>query len=175
MIVFEAMKTAQPDDYPNTFYVMVEISMGGNNKYEYNEKLETIVLDRMLFTSMSYPTNYGMIIGTHAEDGDPLDVLIISSSPIQPGIIVRCRPVGIAEMKDEEGQDHKIIAVPVDSVDPNSSSVRDVEDIPVYLKNNIKHFFEHYKELETDKFMNFFGYGKKENAIREINEANGKN
>jgi inorganic pyrophosphatase len=136
--------------------------MGSNCKYEYNEKLESIILDRVLFTPMKYPANYGMILKTQGKDGDPLDVLLISSAAIQPGILVKSRAVGLAEMRDEEGIDDKVIAVPVDEVDPNSETIRDIEDIPQFQKNIFKHFFEHYKELESGKFMEFIGFtGKK--------------
>ena len=156
------MRAIQTENFPTTFYVLVEISMGSNCKYEYNEKLESIILDRVLFTPMKYPANYGMILKTQGKDGDPLDVLLISSAAIQPGILVKCRAVGLAEMRDEEGIDDKVIAVPVDEVDPNSETIKDIDDIPQFQKNIFKHFFEHYKELESGKFMKFIGFkGKK--------------
>ncbi len=160
------MKAHQTEDFPESFYVLVEISMGSDCKYEYNQELESIILDRVLFTPMKYPTNYGMILNTWAKDNDPLDVLLISSAAIQPGIIVRCRAVGLAEMKDEHGMDDKIIAVPVNEVDPNSESIKDIKDIPQFEKNILKHFFEHYKELETGKFMKFIAFRGKKEAIQ---------
>ncbi len=162
------MKIFQADDFPETFYVLVEISMGSDCKYEYSEELETIVLDRVLFTTMKYPANYGMILDTKAKDGDPLDVLLISSAAIQPGIVVKCRAVGLAEMKDEEGIDDKVIAVPVNEVDPNSETISDINDVPQFQKNQFRHFFEHYKELEKGKFMKFIGYKDREDAIKVI-------
>lgn len=162
------MKAHQTEDFPESFYVLVEISMGSDCKYEYNQELDSIILDRVLFTPMKYPTNYGMILNTWAKDNDPLDVLLISSAAIQPGIIVRCRAVGLAEMKDEHGMDDKIIAVPVNEVDPNSESIRDIKDIPQFQKNILKHFFEHYKELETGKFMKFIGFKGKKDAVRSM-------
>ncbi len=165
------MKVEQTDDFPNTFYVLVEISRGSDCKYEYSSELETIILDRVLFTPMKYPTNYGLILQTWAKDNDPLDVLLISSAAIQPGIIVKCRGVGLAEMEDEHGIDDKIIAVPVNEVDPNSESIRDIEDIPEYEKNVLRHFFEHYKELESGKFMKFIGFSGKKEALKIISES----
>ena len=165
------MIVSQPKNFPNSFYVLVEISMGSDCKYEYSEELESIVLDRVLFTPMKYPANYGMILKTEAEDGDPLDVLLISSAVIQPGIIVRCRAVGLAEMRDEEGIDDKVIAVPVNEVDPNSESIRDIVDVPQFQKNIFKHFFEHYKELEKGKFMEFLGFKGKSAAISLIKKS----
>ena len=165
------MKSVITADFPETFYALVEISEGSRNKYEYHEDLGSITLDRILFTPMNYPANYGMIVGTKAKDGDPLDVIIISSSPILPGILVKCRPIGMARMRDEEGEDNKIIAVPVDKVDPNSSTIRDIGDLPEYMKRIIKHFFEHYKELEEGKFMKFEDYDTREKAIEEIKSS----
>ena len=168
------MKAHQTEDFPESFYVLVEISMGSDCKYEYNQELDSIILDRVLFTPMKYPTNYGMILNTWAKDNDPLDVLLISSAAIQPGIIVRCRAVGLAEMKDEHGMDDKIIAVPVNEVDPNSESIRDIKDIPQFQKNILKHFFEHYKELETGKFMKFIGFKGKKDAVRSMLDSQAK-
>ena len=165
------MKVTQTKDFPHTFYVLVEISMGSDCKYEFDEELETIVLDRVLFTPMKYPTNYGMILKTEAKDGDPLDVLLISSAVIQPGIIVKCRAVGLAEMRDEEGIDDKVIAVPVDEVDPNSESIQDIKDVPQFQKNIFRHFFEHYKELEKGKFMDFLGFKGKAVAVELIKKS----
>ena len=165
------MEVKQTDDFPETFYAMVEIPMGSNCKYEYKEDLETIVLDRVLFTSMVYPANYGFILQTEGKDGDPLDVLVFSSVPINPGIVVKCRAIGIAEMSDEEGEDNKVIAVPVDKVDPASSMIKTEADLPKYQKNKLKHFFEHYKELEKGKFMKFNGFKGKEEALKQIKEA----
>jgi inorganic pyrophosphatase len=165
------MKIEQTKDFPNTFYVLVEISRGSDCKYEYSSELETIILDRVLFTPMKYPTNYGLILQTWAKDNDPLDVLLISSAAIQPGIVVKCRAVGLAEMEDEHGIDDKVIAVPVNEVDPNSESIKDIEDIPEYEKNVLRHFFEHYKELESGKFMKFIGFNGMKKALKIISES----
>ncbi|MCL4399282.1 inorganic diphosphatase [Candidatus Parvarchaeota archaeon] len=165
------MESKQTKDFPETFYAFIEIPTGSNCKYEYDEELETIKLDRVLFTSMVYPTNYGFITSTKGKDGDPLDVMVISSVSIASGIVVKCRAVGIAEMSDEEGEDNKVIAVPVEKVDPFSSSIKTEADIPETLKQKIKHFFEHYKELEKGKFMKFHGFKGKEEAIAQIREA----
>ena len=165
------MEIEQPDDFPATFYAVIEIPMGSNCKYEYDEKLEAIKLDRVLFTSMVYPTNYGFIPSTRGKDGDPLDAMVISSVPIAPGMVVKCRAVGIAEMSDEEGEDNKAIAVPVEKVDPSSALIKSEADIPEHLKQKIKHFFEHYKELEKGKFMKFHGFKGKEEAQKQIKDA----
>ncbi|MDP8012952.1 MAG: inorganic diphosphatase [Nanoarchaeota archaeon] len=161
----------QTDDFPNTFYAFIEIPQGSNAKYEYKEDMEAIVLDRVLFTSMVYPTNYGFIPLTQGKDGDPLDVLVISSVPINPGMLIKCRAVGVAEMEDEEGPDNKILAVPIEKVDPAFSNVKNIDSVPQYLKDKIKHFFEHYKELEKGKFMKFKDFADLASALDQIKEA----
>ena len=165
------MESKQTKDFPETFYSMIEIPMGSNCKYEFNEELEMIALDRILYTSMVYPTNYGFILNTKGKDGDPMDVLIMSSVSISPGIVVKCRAIGIAEMNDEEGSDNKIIAVPVEKVDPYSAGLKDASDISEAEKNKIKHFFERYKELEKGKFMKFLGFKGRDEALKQIKEA----
>ena len=138
------MEVKQTDDFPETFYAMVEIPMGSNCKYEYKEDLETIVLDRVLFTSMVYPANYGFILQTEGKDGDPLDVLVFSSVPINPGIVVKCRAIGIAEMSDDEGEDNKVIAVPIDKVDPASSMIK--TEAEKWNKFKVQISFLHYNK-----------------------------
>jgi len=158
----------QTEDFPQTFYAYIEISQGNNMKYEYKEELFGLVLDRILSTSMIYPANYGFIPLTKGADGDPLDVLIISSLPIDHGIIVKCKPIGLAEMEDEEGIDDKIIAVPIEKIDPMSKNIQNIDDIAEHTKESIRHFFEHYKELESGKFMKFKGFKEKKDAIKVI-------
>ncbi len=161
----------QTKDFPETFYAFVEIPAGSNCKYEFKEDLEAVALDRILHTSMVYPTNYGFILNTEGKDGDPMDVLVMSSVSIASGIIVKCRAVGVAEMNDEEGSDNKILAVPVDKVDPSMLDIKDASDIPEYTKDKLKHFFEHYKELEKGKFMKFLGIKGREEALKQIKES----
>ncbi len=161
----------QTKDFPETFYAFIEIPSGSNMKYEYDEELENIKLDRVLFTSMVYPMNYGFVLNTKSKDGDPLDVLVVSSVSISPGVIVKCRPIGIALMEDEEGVDNKVISVPIDKIDPASANIKTADDLPQYLKDKMKHFFEHYKELEKGKFMKFKGFSSKDDAIKELKEA----
>lgn len=141
------------DKFPNEIYVVIEISKGSKLKYEYDEELEAFVLDRILYTSMHYPLDYGFIPSTLCEDGDPLDCLVISSLPLQVGTIVKARPLSLLEMEDEKGKDEKLIAVLSEKIDPTFSFIKDLKDIPEALKNEIKHFFEHYKELEPGKWV----------------------
>lgn len=131
--------------------IFIEIPQGGQVKYELKENM--LFVDRFLYTSMSYPFNYGFIMNTKGEDGDPLDAIVISSMPVQAGVVLPSRPIGLLEMEDEEGIDTKIIAVPTSKIDPYFGNYKDVKELPEMIKNKIKHFFEHYKELEPGKWV----------------------
>lgn len=155
---------------PAEINVFVEIPQGSSIKYELDKESETIFVDRFVYTAMSYPFNYGFIPHTKAEDGDPVDVLVISSYPVYPGTILRSRPIGMLEMEDEAGIDTKIIAVPFKKVDPFYSHIEDIADLNDNLKNLIKHFFEHYKEIEPGKWVkikNFLSKKHAEDAIKK--------
>ena len=148
--------------------VFVEVPMGSRNKYELDEDLGVVVLDRRLFTSMSYPADYGFIEGTLGEDGDPLDALVLVSEPTFPGCRVRVRPVGVFHMTDEKGPDEKVICVPLR--DTAWSRVVDIHDVPPELRNEIEHFFQVYKDLEQKK-TETYGFGNRAEAERIIAEA----
>ncbi|HIE58900.1 MAG TPA: inorganic diphosphatase [Persephonella sp.] len=138
---------------PEDIYVVIEIPQGSSIKYEVDKESGAVFVDRFLFTAMYYPFNYGFIPNTLAEDGDPTDVLVISSQPVVPGSVIRSRPIGMLEMEDEEGIDTKIIAVPVSKLDRSFDNINDVNDLPDATLEKIKHFFEHYKELEKGKWV----------------------
>jgi inorganic pyrophosphatase len=138
---------------PEDIYVVVEIPQGSSIKYEVDKESGAVFVDRFLFTAMYYPFNYGFIPNTLAEDKDPTDVLVISSQPVAPGSVIRSRPIGMLEMEDEEGTDTKIIAVPVSKLDKTFDNINDVKDLPEATLEKIKHFFEHYKELEKGKWV----------------------
>ena len=133
----------------DAFVAFVEITMGSRNKYEWDDELGGIVLDRRLFTSMSYPADYGFIEGTLGEEGDPLDALVLVSDPTFPGCRIRVRPIGVFHMSDEKGPDEKIICVPLK--DPAFMRVHDVHDIAPEFRDEIEHFFQVYKDLEAGK------------------------
>jgi inorganic pyrophosphatase len=133
----------------NDVVVFVEIPAGSRNKYEYDEELGGIVLDRRLFTAMAYPGDYGFVEGTLGEDGDPLDALVIVSDPTFPGCRIRVRAVGVFHMADEKGPDEKVICVPLN--EPSWSGIADIHDVPAQLRNEIEHFFQVYKDLENKK------------------------
>ena len=132
--------------HPEDFLAVIEISKGSKRKYELDKETGMIILDRILYTSTHYPTNYGFIPRTYAEDGDPLDVLILCSEPIEPHVLVRAYPIGVITMVDNEEADEKIIAIPFE--DPTYNSYRSIEALPNHIFNEMQHFFTVYKELE---------------------------
>ena len=146
----------------------VEIPAGSRNKYEYDEKLGGIALDRRLFTSMTYPADYGFIEGTLGEDGDPLDALVLVGDPTFPGCRIRVRPIAVFHMVDEKGPDAKIICVPIG--DPLWSAVADLGDIPQAFRDEIEHFFDVYKTLEKKK-TETHGYGDRAEALELVRGA----
>jgi inorganic pyrophosphatase len=148
--------------------VVVEIPTGSRNKYEMDHETGQILLDRMLFTAVRYPADFGYIEGTLAEDGDPLDALVLVGEPTFPGCRIRARPVGLFKMWDEKGPDEKIICVPLK--DPMWSHVQELEDLPPGLRAEVEHFFAIYKDLE-DKKTGTEGFAGKGEAFRLIREA----
>lgn len=154
----KSLPAGPKDKFPEEVYVVIEISKGSKLKYEYDEELEAFVLDRVLYTSMHYPLDYGFIPSTLCDDGDPLDALIISSLPLQVGTVVKARPVALLEMEDEKGKDEKLLCVLTEKIDPTFGFIKDLKDVPELIKNQIKHFFEHYKELEPGKWVKVLGW-----------------
>ena len=148
--------------------VFVEIPAGSRNKYEWDEELGGIVLDRRLFTAMAYPADYGYVEGTLAEDGDPLDALVLVGEPTFPGCRIRVRAVGVFHMADEKGPDEKVLCVPLN--DPSWSSIADIHDVPPQLRNEIEHFFQVYKDLEG-KITETGGFGNRAQAVAIIEAA----
>ena len=153
---------------PSEINVYIEIPQGSAIKYELDKKSGIIFVDRFNYTAMVYPFNYGFIPGTQAEDGDATDVLVISSYSVFPGTVIPSRPIGLLEMEDEAGIDTKIIAVPTVKVDPFYQTINDITDLPEALKIKIKHFFDHYKEIEPEKWVKtkqFLGQKEAKQAI----------
>jgi len=156
---------------PEDIYVVVEIPQDSPIKYELDKETGAVFVDRFLFTAMHYPFNYGFIPQTLADDGDPVDVLVISRYPVAPGSVIRCRPIGGLEMRDEGGVDTKLIAVPHSKIDPTFDEIKSVDDLPKALLDRIKHFFEHYKELEPGKWVKVEGFKGVQFAIEEIKKG----
>ena len=148
--------------------VTIEIPKGQRNKYEVDHETGKVYLDRYLFTPMAYPADYGFIDGTLGEDGDPLDALVILPEPVFPGVIVKARPVGVFKMTDEAGGDDKLLCV-LD--DPRFDGFQDCEDISQFTRDEIEHFFVHYKDLEPGKEVQGSGWAGKDEAQRILDEA----
>ncbi|WP_158866003.1 inorganic diphosphatase [Leifsonia sp. AG29] len=149
--------------------VVIEIPKGSRNKYEVDHETGRVYLDRVLFTSFVYPTDYGFFENTLGDDGDPLDALVLLEYPVFPGVGVKVRPVGVLNMNDEAGGDAKIIAVPYK--DPRWQHIQDVADIPEQTRKEIEHFFARYKDLEPGKFVNIEGWGDAAEAERIVEAA----
>ncbi|MCE4624491.1 MAG: inorganic diphosphatase [Desulfurococcales archaeon] len=156
---------------PEVVNVLIEIPMGSSVKYEFDKEACMIKVDRFLYTSMYYPFNYGFIPGTLEEDGDPVDILVLSREPVVPGSLIEAVPVAVLNMEDEEGLDWKIVAVPKPKLDPNYKEITDVDKIPEPIKEKIRHFFEHYKELEPGKWVKVRGWEPKSKAHEIILKA----
>ena len=155
-------------DKINTFDVLIEIPRGSRNKYEYDFDIKRIRFDRMLFSSMMYPADYGFFPETLALDGDPLDVLVLINEPTFPGCVMEVKPIGVFHMADDKGSDDKIICVPVS--DPIWSSLGDLKDINRHLLKEIEHFFQVYKDLENKK-VDVGGWGDVKEAFAIIKDC----
>lgn len=156
-------------DVPDNINVIIEIPMNADPiKYEVDEESGAIFVDRMLGTAMHYPCNYGYVPNTLCGDGDPVDVLVIMPLPLLTGSVIRCRPIGVLKMTDESGEDAKIVAVPVDKVTPLYREITSVDQLPAITRNQISHFFEHYKDLEEGKWVKIDGWEGAEAARQEI-------
>jgi len=153
---------------PEEVNVFVEIPQGSAVKYELDKETGFMTVDRFGYTAMAYPFNYGFILSTHAEDGDPVDVLVISTYRVDPGCVIPVRPIGLLEMEDEAGIDTKILAVPTKKVDPFYANINDITDLDETTKAKIKHYFDHYKELEPGKWVKTKDFLGKEKAYESI-------
>ncbi len=156
-------------DIPNDFNVIIEIPAHGEPiKYEVDKDTGAMFVDRFMSTAMHYPCNYGYIPHTLSDDGDPVDVLVITPIPLLTGVVVRCRPVGMLKMQDEAGDDAKLLAVPVDKLTNLYRDIESPRDLPESMLNQISHFFEHYKDLEAGKWVKVQGWVGAEEAKAEI-------
>ena len=165
-------KISAGKDFPNDVNVIIEIPIGGVPvKYEVDKDSGAMFVDRFLHTAMFYPCNYGFIPHTLSDDGDPVDVLVAGPIPVVPGAVIRARPVGVLIMEDEAGQDEKILAVPVDKLHPYYSNVENYTDLRDVLLDQIAHFFEHYKDLEKDKWVKIVRWGDAAEAAEMIKKS----
>jgi len=148
------------------FDVIIEIPKGQRNKYEMDHVTGRIRLDRMLFTSTRYPSDYGFVADTLADDGDPLDALVLLEEPTFPGCVIQCRAIGMFRMRDEMGADDKVLCVP--ATDPRHDHLQDIEDVPAFDRLEIQHFFQVYKQLEPGKSVEGYNWAGREAAEEEI-------
>ena len=157
---------------PEDINVIIEVSVGGEPiKYEMDKDAGAMYVDRFLYTPMRYPGNYGFVPHTLCGDGDPIDVVVVNQRPIVPGAIMNCRPIGVVLMEDESGQDEKIIAVPSHKLSKRYDNIHDITDLPEITVAQVKHFFEHYKDLEPGKWVKITGVEGADAARRLITES----
>lgn len=158
----------QEPQKPTTVMALVEIPKGSRNKYEYDKDRQMVRFDRMLFSAVHYPSDYGFILDTLGEDGDPLDALILVSEPTFPGCLIEVKPIGMFKMWDEKGRDEKILCVPIS--DPHWNSLNELSDVTPHLLTEIEHFFAVYKDLERKK-VGIEGWEDRDAAVKIIQEA----
>ncbi|MCX5480642.1 inorganic diphosphatase [Kaistia geumhonensis] len=157
---------------PHDINVIIEVPVGGEPiKYEMDKEAGALYVDRFLYTPMRYPGNYGFVPHTLCGDGDPIDVLVTNQRAIIPGAIMNCRPVGVLRMRDEGGEDEKVIAVPSTKLTRRYEKIESYTDLPEITLRQIEHFFQHYKDLEKGKWVEISGWGDKAEAERLIVEA----
>ncbi|SBT81982.1 Inorganic pyrophosphatase [secondary endosymbiont of Trabutina mannipara] len=154
---------------PEDIYVIIEIPANADPiKYEIDKESGALFVERFLYATMFYPCNYGYINHTLSLDGDPVDVLVPTPYPLQPGSVIKSRPVGILKMTDELGEDSKIVAVPHSKISKEYEHIKDIDNFPSLLKEQIIHFFEHYKDIEKGKWVKILGWDNAEAAKKEI-------
>jgi len=160
-------------DAPRQVNVIIEVPMNASDpvKYEMDKDSGAIFVDRFIATPMYYPCNYGFVPHTLSEDGDPIDVLVVSDFPVVPGAVISVKPVGVLIMEDEKGMDEKLIAVPAKKLNSQFENVESYKELPESLINKIKHFFEHYKDLEKGKWVKVTGFEDADKARQLIEEA----
>lgn len=163
------LKVNAGNSAPNEVNVIIEIPMNSSPvKYEVDKNSGALFVDRFLSTSMSYPANYGYIPETLSDDGDPVDVLVLTPTPVTYGAVIRSRVIGMLKMTDESGEDAKLLAVPVSKLCGDYNAIKTYEDLPLSFLQSIEHFFSHYKDLEKDKWVKISGWAGVDAAIEEI-------
>jgi inorganic pyrophosphatase len=156
---------------PDKVHALIEIPYGSNIKYEIDKESGAIWVDRVMYSAMFYPANYGFVPNTLAQDGDPADIMVLCDYALQPGSVIKCRLIGVLVMEDESGMDEKLLAVPVSKVDPTYDNIKTIEDLPKHTLDKIKNFFETYKMLEPNKWVKVKEYKGKEEAQKILEEA----
>lgn len=156
---------------PDKINAVIEIPYGSNVKYEIDKTSGAVVVDRVLYSAVFYPANYGFVPNTLADDGDPADILVINEYPLQAGSVIPCRLIGVLVMEDEAGMDEKLLAVPVGKIDPRFDDIKSIDDLPKATLNRIKNFFETYKLLEPNKWVKIKGFKDLKTATEILDKA----
>lgn len=161
----------EPGSNPDKVNAVIEVPKNSSIKYEIDKESGAIFVDRMLYSAVHYPANYGFVPNTLADDGDPVDILVINEEPVVPGCVIPCRLIGVLIMEDEAGKDEKLLAVPTTKIDPSYENVKTYEDLPDLILNRIKNFFETYKMLEPNKWVKLKDYKGKDEATAMLQSA----
>ena len=156
---------------PQKVHALIEIPYGSNIKYELDKESGAIWVDRVMYSAMYYPANYGFVPNTLAADGDPVDIMVLTDYAVAPGSVIKSRLIGVLVMEDEKGMDEKLIAVPVSKVDPTYEDIKSIEDLPKHTLDKIKNFFETYKMLEPNKWVKVKEYKGLDEATKILEEA----
>lgn len=156
---------------PDKVHALIEIPYGSNIKYEIDKDSGAVWVDRVMYSAMYYPANYGFVPNTLAADGDPADILVLNDYPLMPGSVIKCRLIGVLVMEDESGMDEKLLAVPVSKVDPTYDNIKSINDLPKHTLDKIKNFFETYKILEPNKWVKVKEYKGKDEAQKILEDA----
>lgn len=156
---------------PDEVKVIIEVPLNSNIKYEIDKDSGAVEVDRVLYSAMHYPANYGFVPNTLSDDGDPADILVLCDYVLQAGSVIKCRLVGVLLTEDEKGGDEKLLAVPSSKIDPTYDNIQDLNDIPVHTQNRIKNFFETYKALEPNKWVKVTGFQGKAEASAILEKA----
>jgi inorganic pyrophosphatase len=158
-------------EIPNKVKAVIEIPYGSNIKYEVDKDSGAVVVDRVMYSAMFYPANYGFVPNTLANDGDPADILVLTEYPLAPGSVINCRLIGVLIMEDEAGMDEKLLAVPTSKIDPAFEKIQTLDDLPEATLNKIKNFFETYKMLEPNKWVKVKEFAGKDKAEKILQDS----
>ncbi len=158
-------------DCPDAVKAIIEVPLNSNIKYEIDKDSGAVEVDRVLYSAVHYPANYGFVANTLSDDGDPADILVLCDYTLQAGSYIKCRLVGVLMTEDESGGDEKLLAVPTEKIDPTYANIQDLGDIPEATLNRIKNFFETYKMLEPNKWVKVAGFKDKAEATKILEKA----
>lgn len=158
-------------EIPNKINAIIEIPYGSSVKYEVDKDSGLVVVDRVLYSAVYYPANYGFIPKTLADDGDPIDILVLNEYPLQAGCMIACRLIGMLVMEDESGMDEKLLALPLTKIDPQYENIQTLDDLPKFTRSKIKNFFETYKILEPNKWVKVKDFKGLQEAVEVLDKA----